>query len=440
MKKKKKILYILIAVIAVVLAFTAYYFRGRFVSTSNSISYNPETQNVLIVYFSHANVVGMDAVSSASLVNSNGESKGNTEVIADIIAENVNADIIEIVTTDAYPSDYDGTVDQAKEEKNEDARPALATQIDNIENYDIILLGYPNWWGTIPMPVYTFLEEYDLSGKTIIPFVTHEGSGIGNSVLDIKNASANSDLVKPLVIRGKNVTSESTRNEISDWLEEIGMKIKPTSDSRNEISPTITEENSENISSDPSESGEEQASGNNTLIVYFAVAENSDVDAVSSASVLTKDGESRGVIRVLADDIQNVVGGDQFSIQTSVEYPGDKDDLIDYAAVELKEDVRPKLTSQIDNLEDYDTIFIGYPNWWADLPMVMYSFFDEYDLSGKTIIPFCTHRGSRFSGTINTIQELEPDATVITEGFTVSHEGAGNAASDISEWLKELGY
>lgn len=172
----------------------------------------------------------------------------------------------------------------------------------------------------------------------------------------------------------------------------------------------------------------------------FAVAENSDVDAVSSASVLAEDGESRGVIRVLAYDIQNVVEGDMFSIQTSVEYPGNINDLIDYAADEQEDNARPELTSHIDNLEDYDTIFVGYPNWWADLPMVMYSFFDEYDLSGKTIIPFCTHRGSRFSSTINTIQELEPDATVVTDGFTVSHEEAGNAASDIAEWLKGVDY
>lgn len=176
------------------------------------------------------------------------------------------------------------------------------------------------------------------------------------------------------------------------------------------------------------------------LIAYFAVAENSDVDAVSSASVNVADGEARGLVRILAEDIQSVTGGDLFSIQTSTDYPGGIDNLIDYAAEEQDENVRPELTSHIENLDDYDTIFVGYPNWWYDMPMVMYSFFDEYDFSGKTIIPFNSHNGSRFSSTIQTIQELEPGATVITDGFTVNQSGVTNAAGDIEEWLKKLGY
>lgn len=180
--------------------------------------------------------------------------------------------------------------------------------------------------------------------------------------------------------------------------------------------------------------------GGNILIAYFAVAENSDVDAVSSASVNVTDGEAKGLVRILAEDIQKRAGGDLFSIQTSVDYPGDIDALIDYAAEEQDGNVRPELTSHIENLEQYDTIFIGYPNWWYDMPMVMYSFFDEYDFSGKTIIPFNSHNGSRFSSTIDTIKELEPGATVIEDGFTVNQSGVPNAAGDIDAWLGNLGY
>ena len=81
-----------------------------------------------------------------------------------------------------------------------------------------------------------------------------------------------------------------------------------------------------------------------------------------------------------------------------------------------------------------------YPNWWADLPQVLYSFFDEYDFSGKTIIPFNVHNGSRFSGTIETIQELEPEATVIKDGFTVNEKDVPEAAGDVADWLDEIGY
>lgn len=134
------------------------------------------------------------------------------------------------------------------------------------------------------------------------------------------------------------------------------------------------------------------------------------------------------------------VGGDLFSIRTSVVYPADGGELIDYAAQEQEENARPELTTHIENLDGYDTIFIGYPNWWADLPMAVYSFFDEYDFSGKTIIPFNVHNGSRFSRTIQTIQELEPDATVVEDGFTVSEQTVADAAEDVAAWLEGLGY
>ncbi len=134
------------------------------------------------------------------------------------------------------------------------------------------------------------------------------------------------------------------------------------------------------------------------------------------------------------------VGGDLFSLRTSVVYPADGGELIDYAAQEQEENARPELTTHIENLDGYDTIFIGYPNWWADLPMAVYSFFDEYDFSGKTIIPFNVHNGSRFSRTIQTIQELEPDATVVEDGFTVSEQTVAEAAEGVAAWLEGLGY
>lgn len=190
----------------------------------------------------------------------------------------------------------------------------------------------------------------------------------------------------------------------------------------------------------PEESENAESDGNNILIAYFTAAENSGVDAIASASYTVVGGQAVGRIRAVADMIQKNVGGDLFSIQTSVVYPADGAELIDYAAQEQEENARPELTTHIENLDQYDTIFIGYPNWWADLPMAVYSFFDEYDFSGKTIIPFNVHNGSRFSRTIQTIEELEPDATVIEDGFTVSEQTVAEADPDVAEWLESLGY
>lgn len=127
-------------------------------------------------------------------------------------------------------------------------------------------------------------------------------------------------------------------------------------DVQTEAAETITDEPQEN---------QDAASGGKILIAYFAVAENSDVDAVSSASVTEVNGDAKGLVRTIAEDIQAVTGGDLFSIETSVDYPGDINDLIEYASVEQDNDERPELTSHIENLDEYDTIFVGYPLWLA---------------------------------------------------------------------------
>lgn len=179
--------------------------------------------------------------------------------------------------------------------------------------------------------------------------------------------------------------------------------------------------------------------GSTMLVVYFSVTENTDVDAVASASIMP--GTGRGVVATLADDIAAATGAAEYSILTSTDYPGDIGAVIEQAATEQEDNFRPELTSHIENLDQYDTIFIGYPNWWADLPMVYYSFFAEYDFAGKTIVPFCVHNGSRFSRTIDTIAQLEPQAHVVTDGFTISISDVSAAtAADINAWLTELGY
>lgn len=185
--------------------------------------------------------------------------------------------------------------------------------------------------------------------------------------------------------------------------------------------------------------GEEEAegSGSKFLIAYFTAAENSGVDAISSASYTIVDGIAVGRLRAVADMIQSETGGDLFSIQTSTVYPADGGQLIEYASQEQADNTRPELTSYIENLDQYDVIFVGFPTWWYDLPQVLYSLFDEYDFTGKTIVPFNVHNGSRFSGTI---KELEPGATVIEDGFTVSERTVADAGADVAKWVAELGY
>jgi len=145
---------------------------------------------------------------------------GNTEVAAKMIQKLTGSDIFRIDTIQEYPSDYHETVDMTKEELRQNARPVLSEHLDNMDEFDTVFLGYPNWFGTMPMATFTFLEEYDFSGKTIVPFCTHEGGGMGRSESDIKKLCPDSKVLEGLPIVGGNV--QNAEKDIADWLAEVG--------------------------------------------------------------------------------------------------------------------------------------------------------------------------------------------------------------------------
>jgi len=157
-------------------------------------------KRILVAYFSHS---------------------GNTRIIANQIHDKVDGDIFEIIAIDPYPGDYDEVVEKARKELRELFRPKLKTKVENMESYDVVFVGYPNWWNTIPMPVATFLSEYDFSEKTIIPFCTNEGSHLGQSVADIKVLCPQSTILDGLAVRGRDV--KKAKGEISEWLRELGI-------------------------------------------------------------------------------------------------------------------------------------------------------------------------------------------------------------------------
>ena len=146
---------------------------------------------------------------------------GNTEVLARMIQEVTKSDIFHINTVTPYPLDYKETTEVARKELQEKARPKLSNRVEAMDLYNVILLGYPNWWGTIPMPIATFLSEYDFSGKIIAPFCTNEGSGLGRSVNDIKHLCPQSIILDGLAVRGGDV--RNAQNEASMWLSELGI-------------------------------------------------------------------------------------------------------------------------------------------------------------------------------------------------------------------------
>lgn len=144
---------------------------------------------------------------------------GNTETVANYIHEEIGGDIVKLETVQTYPEDYDELVDYAREEQRDNARPELETAIENIEQYDTIFLGYPNWWGDMPMPIYSFLDQYDLSNKTIAPFITHGGSGLSGTPANIANEEPDAVITEGLAINGDDV--DDCQDEVNEWLNEL---------------------------------------------------------------------------------------------------------------------------------------------------------------------------------------------------------------------------
>ncbi|MBR1824336.1 MAG: flavodoxin [Ruminococcus sp.] len=206
--------------------------------------------------------------------------------------------------------------------------------------------------------------------------------------------------------------------------------------------PTETEqaksEQSETEESAETETPPEGTTSGGILVAYFTPAENGENDAVTSASKVSFWGEDMGNAEAMANVVAAYVGGDLFSIQTVKDYPLEYNDLADNAKAEQDAGELPELATAVD-ISGYDTVFLVYPIWWYTMPQPIYSFLDEYDLSGKTVIPVTTHEGSGLADSISKISELEPNAEV-KEGYSVRGGDVGGSQNDIESWLKELGY
>lgn len=192
----------------------------------------------------------------------------------------------------------------------------------------------------------------------------------------------------------------------------------PTLQSSEPNSTPTEEVNNQNSSSElPAPDSKPTETGSKSLVVYFSWSGNT---------------------QNVAESIQTQTDSDIFEIVPETPYSDDYDAVVNLAQEEQKENARPAISGSIDNISDYNVIYVGYPNWWGDMPMILYTFFDNYDLSGKTIAPFCTSGGSGLSNTVNEIKELEPNATV-TDGLHIGSSSASDPTNDVSDWLSKIG-
>ena len=208
---KRILLFLMIGLVSVCFAAC-----GNDTANKSSENVNSSEKRILVAYFSRAdeNTGGVGYIE-----------KGNTRILAEMLAEMTKADLFEIKPTKPYPKEYIPATEVAKQEKEENARPEIVGELPDIQKYDVILLGYPIWWSDLPMAVYTFLERENFSGKVIAPFCTHEGSGIGSTEQYIEKATQ-AKVLNGLEMRGSMAQNapQEAKEELAKWLDAIGLK------------------------------------------------------------------------------------------------------------------------------------------------------------------------------------------------------------------------
>ena len=206
-------------------------------------------------------------------------------------------------------------------------------------------------------------------------------------------------------------------------------------------------ESSRPESSVPS-SSQAQESSESSAVTSSDLESQTSSQPESAAEESTETGESGGTLiayfswsgntEQLAQMIQAETGGELFEIAPATPYTEDYNTLLDVAQQEQADNARPELASQVENWDSYDTVFVGYPDWWSDAPMLIYSFLESYDWEGKTLIPFCTSGGSGFGRSLDNLPASAPGATIL-EGFHVNGSSVDGAAENVAAWLDGLG-
>lgn len=516
---------------------------------------------VLIAYFSRWGNTDypedVDATTSASIVAEENRQYGTTEYMARMIWEVTGGDLYLIQTEETYPTDFQEVIDQGHRETDEGVIPALKSAPVDMSGYDVVFVGYPVWASDVPRAIRSFLQAYDMTEKTVIPFCTHDGYGAGRSYATVAELCPGAETLSGLGVEAEDIPG--ARSQVEEWLGGLGiteklsqvslqnsgkdsayaagetairitagdqeltgilydngearqflsmlpltvsmagfggrefyggiqgsietegegqyffedgqitycpanntaaifyaqtdrpnltMEVFPmgivTSDlsvfdqlpGRVEITFELAE-----VDSSKAVKVQESIGKSNILIAYFTWAENTkiehpetvDVDATTSASVLLPGNTAR-----LAGWIQEETGGDLFSIVTAQPYSSDYEECLDRVGKEQAGKARPKLAETVKNMDQYDVVFLGFPNWQGTCPVAVFSFLDSYDFTGKTIIPFCSHGTGGVGRSIRDLKEAISGVEILEE-IGIYRQDTEGVRPEIEKWVRELG-
>lgn len=347
---------------------------------------------MLVVYYTCPEPTGVDTVAGASRVVVDGRLYGNIEYVANLIQAKTGADMFVIDTVQTYPADHDELIQFAVAEMDAGTLPELTGQVTTIDDYDTVFLGYPIWNAQLPMPVRSFLDECDLSGKAVYAFTVHGGSNFGGTIDQIEEAEPGAQVIQGFSVSRNNVADAEVG--VSAWLAGLG------------VDESVTQEE---------EGGTESVAGRPAAVVYFS---------------------HQGHTRAAAETISERAGADIFEIVPVTPYPDGMAGAASVAEGELDENARPAIQPMDGGLGDAEVVFLGYPIWYVTAPMVVGTWLDQNasELAGKVVVPFCTSSYTTIGEvSMDFVRTGAPDADV-RAGCTA------NGTAAIDEWLAGMGF
>lgn len=333
---------------------------------------------------------------------------GTTRGVAENIVTALGTDtatLHEIIPEQPYTAaDLDYTNSNCRsvtEQHDPNARPTISNSVSDMEQYDVVFLGYPIWNNDAPRIIYTFLESENLSGKTIVPFCTSGGSGIANSVSNIRGLAGGATWMD-----GRRCYSSDTVDALTGWIDGLGLGLDSSP------APAPTPEPTPVPTPTPAPSGEAKV-----LVAYF------------SATNTTKP---------LAEYIADSLDADIYEIVPATPYTSadlNYSNSSSRATVEQNDpSARPAIDRSVSSMEQYDIVFLGYPIWWGQAPRIINTFLESYDFNGKIIVPFCTSGSSGIGSSATNLHSLTNGATWL-DGRRFS---GGTSRNTMIEWVNGL--
>lgn len=376
----------------------------------------------------------------------------NTKTIAEYVAESAGADTYRIEPSVPYTSadlDYNNAGSRTSKEQNDAAaRPAIAGRLPSLDNYEVVYLGYPIWWRQAPKIMYTFIESYDLSGKVVVPFCTSGGSGVGTSALNLQAAARGN----ATWLAGQRFSGSSSKSTVEQWVRGLDLSVgtstvptptapiqppiistplptespgaeqtsSPTETPGSVQTPEVTQPPTETDSPSPTPTNTPDSSGNRkSVVMYFSCTDNT---------------------KTIAEYVAESADADIYRIEPAVPYTAADLNYGNADSRTSKEQndssARPEIAGKLPDLDQYENVYLGYPIWWGQAPKIMYTFVENCNLSGKTVIPFCTSASSGIGTSATNLQAADTSQAVWLAGRRFS---GSSPKSDVEGWISGLG-